>query len=118
IPRTTTGGPYLSGDGGVVMVDDISRAAAGQSVRYASSNVLFGLQRAIYDAGNNVVDITAVGLANLPTNATNYYRTPVTVALNAVDPTRMVAGTTNPNAVWESLDQGDDFTQVGTVAGP
>ncbi len=134
---------FLSGDGGSVAVDNLSRKAQNRSVRYGSYPGLSGLQSAIYDVNNNPVGApTALNLTEL--NGANnpignlagcelYARTPAPFAVNAVDAAglRMVTGTGGPRvpppmgcpavpanggAVWESTDGGNNFKQVGALA--
>ena len=104
------------GDGGYVVVDDIS--TPGYSIRYGSSQNLGGFYRFVYDANNAVISVT---FPTLPTARSSkptldggapmvpQFYSPV--VLNKGDPNRLVIGAAN--AVYESLDQGDSFTEIG-----
>ena len=77
------------GDGGDVIVDDVSRASAGESIRYYSSQNLGGFRSAVYDSNNNFV--SSQGRALIETDGTTLipqFDTPI--AINAVDPLALI----------------------------
>src|SRR5215510_691448 len=94
------------GDGGDVAVDNITRAASNQSIRYFSSQKLGGFSRQIYDANNNNVG-NPVSLASIP-ETDKQFVTPV--ELNAINPMRLVIG--GSTHVYESFNQGSTNTQI------
>ena len=119
--QTTPGGATWNSvdvaDGGDVAVDNITLAAANQSIRYSSRQNLAGFRRQTYDANNNPVGapvspaLTVVvgGAALVP-----QFVTPV--ELNAINPRRLVI--VGDNSIYESLDQGDMITEIGPGQGP
>lgn len=94
------------GDGGDVVIDNVSRAASGQSIRYFSSQNLGGWERQVYDSANNLVSTTF--LASI---ADAQFSTPV--ALNNVDPTRLLVG--GSGHIYQSLNQGTSLTAIATA---
>ncbi len=56
-------GPLFGGDGGDVVVDDVTLAASGQSIRYISAQYLLGFNRQVYDAANNLISTTNINIA-------------------------------------------------------
>jgi hypothetical protein len=94
------------GDGGDVVIDDVSLAASGRSIRYFSSQGLGGWTRQVYDSSNQLVSSTP--LASI-TDGT--FTTPV--ALNNVDPTRLLVG--GSGHIYESKNQGTSLTMLANV---
>ena len=92
------------GDGGDVVIDDISLASLGRSIRYYSSQFNFGWTREVYDSNNNLVSST--GLAEIDDGT---FTTPV--ELNNVDPMRLIVG--GSGRLYESLNQGTTLTAIG-----
>ena len=84
-PGGTTWNYPGSGDGGDVVIDDVSLAASGQSIRYFSSQGLRGWKRQVYDLANHLVSSTF--LTSIPDPR---FTTPV--ELNNVNPTRLLVG--------------------------
>jgi len=91
------------GDGGDVVIDDVSLAASGRSVRYFSFYNLGGWTRQVYDSANNLVSTTA--LASITDGS---FTTPVD--LNNVDPTRLLVGGTGH--IYTSSNQGTSLTAI------
>ena len=107
---------FLSGgDGGDVAVDDVSLAASGQSLRYSSSQNLGNFRRSTWDAAGNLLS-SAFPALNVVSGAAYdpAFNTPV--ALNAVDPNRLLFGM--DNGIYESLDQGENISQVSSSISP
>jgi hypothetical protein len=94
------------GDGGDVVIDDVSLAASGESIRYFSSQDLFGWQRQVYDSANNLVSTTS--LASI---SDGLFLTPV--ALNKVDPMRLLVG--GSGHIYESTNQGTSLTSIANI---
>ena len=98
-------GPGYSGDGGDVAVADVG---GGQSVRYASNQNLGSFQRLVYDAANNLVSVTT-----LSTSAVTDKQFTTPIAVNAVDPNRLlIGGSAN---LYESLNGGDTINKIATA---
>lgn len=100
-------------DGGDVVIDDVSLAGIGQSIRYSSFQFLGAFRRRTYDSTGAL--ISEVFPALQVQNGAPFqgaFRTPV--ELNSVDPTQLVIQ--GGNAVYESFDQGDSLVQI-PVAG-
>jgi photosystem II stability/assembly factor-like uncharacterized protein len=113
-----TGSPrwrgVLSGDGGVVAVDDTS--LPNVSILYASAQHLGQFRRIVRNAAANTLQITIPQLLILPNLDPNdtfrkqsQFYTPV--RLNRVKPTRIVLA--GMNGVYESLDQANTLLRVG-----
>jgi photosystem II stability/assembly factor-like uncharacterized protein len=110
---STTWTSVSVGDGSDVAVDNITLAASNQSIRYSNSQIDLNFRREVYDAANNRVGdpvfpaLTVVGggapLQPIFINS---------VALNAINPTRLVIA--GFNSVYESFDQGDTITDLGS----
>jgi VCBS repeat-containing protein len=110
------------GDGGDVVVDDVSLAASGESIRYFSSQFLAGWTRQVYDSANHLVSTTNLSVAPAPgvDPDDNLGDSPITdgsfttpVELNKVDPTRLLVGGTGH--IYQSLDQGTTLTPIANV---
>ena len=54
------------GDGGDVVIDDVSLAASGQSIRYFSSQNLRGWKRQVYNSANHLVSTTSLASISDP----------------------------------------------------
>ncbi len=110
----TTGGTtwrsVSTADGGDVAVDDTS--VAGQSTRYSSTQNLGGFTRRTCDGANSCSGPTAIGL-NVVTGSTLRAQFVTPIELNVTDQTRLIIGA--GNGVYESPDQGDNLTQIGTT---
>ena len=118
--NSTSWNTLTKGNGGVVETDNLSRAAHNQSVRYTSFVRLFGLQKSIYNTSNRVVStsfpsLTIVGTGQSVTarDQTLPFYTPI--VLNAVDKTR---GLVLSNNIYESSDQFDNLTLLGSSTSP
>lgn len=101
------------GDGGDVVVDTTS--LIGSSIRYSSNQRLASFQRRTCDAANSCGASTFIGLNTLSgtplttgTGGNAQFVTPL--ALNVVDPTRLIIG--GANSVYESFDQGDNVSEI------
>jgi hypothetical protein len=95
------------GDGGDVVIDDVSLAGSGQSIRYFSSQFLGGWTRQVYDSANHLV--STISLASIPDGT---FTTPV--ELNVVDPTRLLVG--GSGHIYTSSNQGTSLTPIANVA--
>ncbi len=106
----------LQADGGIVGVDDTS--TPGRSIRYTSSQFFGFFNRSTWDATNRYLGATQVKLIVNGTGGQNLFQYDNSIQfyqpfkLNAVDPTRMVIGTTR---IYESTNQGDNLNNLGTV---
>ena len=118
------------GDGGDVVVDDVSLAASGQSIRYFSSQNLGGWTRQVYNSANQLVSTTNLSVAPVapdpdgdddededdeggePAIADPSFTTPV--ELDVVDPSRILVGGTGH--LYQFLNQGTTLTSIGTFA--
>ncbi len=103
------------GDGGDVVIDEVTLAASSQTIRYTSSQNLGGLTRRTYNAAGTQVSTasatrTVVGGGAAITPA---FRTPL--QLNAINPSRIIIQGTN--STYESLDQAATMTEVGPGRG-
>ena len=110
----------LGGDGGNVAVDTDQNAHPGTTIRYTSFQRFGFFNRTIWDAANNLVSgpisvqlrITAgpgTGQTFFTFDSAQFYQPFV---LNAIDPSRMLIGTTN---IYESMDRGDSLTNLGSA---
>jgi hypothetical protein len=106
------------GDGGVVAIDSDQSAHPGTSIRYSSYQFLESFTRQTVDANNVASPAVPVGLQIVAgdgagQNLFDYdpnIRFMQPFVLNAVDPSRMLIGTTN---LYESFDRGDTLTNLG-----
>ncbi len=101
------------GDGGDAAINDTGSAV--QSQRYTSSQELGGFTRRTYDQNNTQLATNAAPMTpptcdgGLPCFTPNWpFVTPV--AVNVVNPVRLVAG--GSNGVFESTDQGQNAVQL------
>lgn len=107
---STTWQNFGSGDGGDVVIDNLSLAGSNQSVRFQSSQNLSGIRRLIYDANNNFLGQTPLALSVTSGSAlTAQFVTPL--AINNINGNRLIVG--GGNSVYESSDQGDTVTEIG-----
>ena len=104
----STGWDSLStADGGVVEIDNQSRAAFNQSVRYTSNQQFGGFRKTTYNASNQVVSTTfpqllVVGTGQAVTQRDQSLPFYTPIVLNAVDRTRSLVLSNN---IYESFDQ-------------
>lgn len=104
---STTWNSVSTGDGGDVAVDTVS--AAPNSIRYSSFQYLGAFVRRTYDSSNGLVStVYPAGSGSGAFEAS--FASPVEV--NAVTPTRIVAG--GDNGILESFDRGDTVTYLVT----
>ncbi|MCA8995749.1 MAG: hypothetical protein KDA80_02160 [Planctomycetaceae bacterium] len=108
---------FSGGDGGDVAVDNLTRAAFDQSVRYSSSQNLGGFRRSIFDEFGQLVSSSSVGLnligGGTPVSSDVQFVTPV--ILNTIDPSRMIIG--GSSNLWESFNQGNDVFNISSGIG-
>jgi len=103
----------LQGDGGVVAVDD----AVEPSVRYSSFQFLGAFNRTTWDADNNQLTFTGVGLQIVsgPGAGLRLFQFDPNIQfynpyeLNRIEPNRMLLGTAN---IYESADGGDTLANL------
>ena len=116
-PGSTTWDSVHTGDGGDVIVDSVSLAASNQSIRYTSFQNLGGFRQRVVDANNNVLSTSfpALTVTSGPSFVPQF---DTSVALNAVDPDRLMFG--GANGLYESFDQAETIAQVsaGAIATP
>ena len=103
------------GDGGDVVIDELTLAASNRTIRYTSSQNLGGLTRRVYNAAGTQVSATAATRTVVGGGAaiTPAFRTPL--QLNAINPSRIIIQGTN--STYESLDQAATMTEVGPGRG-
>jgi hypothetical protein len=107
----------VPGDGGFVQVDADQTAHPGTSIRYNSAQFLNGFNRSTWDADNNFVSSSQIGLnivAGPGAGQTLFQFDPFIqfynpIAVNTVDSTRLLIGTAN---LYESFDRGDSLTNL------
>ena len=98
-----------TGDGGDVVVDTVS--APGFAVVYSSFQNLGGFARRTFNSSGTLVNNVQVGLSELPGSALLRPQFLTPLRLNAVNPQRLaIAGF---NAVYESMNQGDNIREIG-----
>ena len=109
-------------DGGDVAVDNITLVGDDESIRYSSRQHLSGFQYEVYDADNDQVggtvepDLSLVGGGTpLVTGSDGNAPFVTPLALNAIDPTRLLIQATD--ALYESPDQGDTIREIGAGIG-
>jgi hypothetical protein len=121
-PGGFTFGEFLGGDGGVVGVDAKTSAHPGISIRYTSFQFFGFFNRSMWDANNNFLGLTQVGLNIVagPGKGQNLLAFDPNIqfyqpfVLNSADPTRMLIGTAQ---LYESFNQGDSLTDLGGFNG-
>ncbi len=103
------------GDGGDVVIDEVTLAASNQTIRYTSAQNLGSLRRRVYNASGTQISsvqptqtILAGGAALVPA-----FRTPL--QLNAVAPSSLIIQ--GSNSTYESLDQANTLNEVGPGRG-
>jgi hypothetical protein len=117
-PGEVTWTLFLRGDGGNVAVDSDQTAHPGTTIRYTSFQRFGFFNRTTWDAANTLVSgSTAVPLritSGPGTGQTLYEFDTVQFyqpfVLNALDPSRMLIGTSN---LYESLNRGDSLANLG-----
>jgi hypothetical protein len=107
----------VPGDGGFVQVDADQTAHPGTSIRYNSAQFLGGFNRATYDANNNFLGSSLVGLNIVagPGAGQNLFAfdpfiqfyNPITI--DSVDSSRLLIGT---KGLYESFDRGDSLINL------
>ena len=109
---STTWENYFNADGGDVEVDDISMAASNLSTRFYSFQNLGAFRRIVYNDSNNIVSQTGPDLivVNGGQEFIPQFVTPL--AVNTVSGNRLIFG--GRNAVYESVDQGDTISEIGS----
>lgn len=105
-PGSTTWDHPGFGDGGDVVIDNLSLAASSESIRYFSSQNLEVWTRQLYNASNQLVSSTS-----LPSITDGPFTTPV--ALNNVDPTRLLVG--GSGHIYESKNEGTSLTTIANL---
>jgi len=103
----------FGGDGGDAAIDDTGSAV--QSQRYMSSQNLGGFSRRTYDQDNtqtasNAAPMTPPTCAGVGPCFTPTWQFITPVAVNVVNPTRIVVG--GSDGVFESTDQGQNIVQL------
>jgi hypothetical protein len=119
-PGAITWSEFLGGDGGVVGIDADQVRHPGTSRRYTSFQFFGFFNRSTWNASNTFLGNVAVGLnitAGPGTGQTLFQFDPniefyQPFALNAIDPSRMLIGTTN---IYESLNGGDSLNNLGSI---
>jgi hypothetical protein len=112
----------VPGDGGVVQVDADQTAHPGTSIRYNSSQFLHRFNRSTWDANNNFVSSSVIGLnivAGPGAGQSLFQFDPFIqfynpIAVNTVDSTRLLIGTAD---LYESFDRGDSLTNLNFFNG-
>jgi photosystem II stability/assembly factor-like uncharacterized protein len=112
----------VPGDGGFVQVDADQTAHPGTSIRYNSGQFLFGANRSTWDANNNFLGSSILGLnivagQGAGQNLFNFdpfiqFYNPI--AVNTVDSSRVLIGTAS---IYESFDRGDSLTNLNFFNG-
>ncbi|MFV2068545.1 MAG: GEVED domain-containing protein, partial [Pirellulales bacterium] len=102
-----------TGDGGDVAIDSITLAGSNQSIRYSSYQNLGGFRRRIVDNNNNVISTAFPALTVTGGGPAFAAQFDTPLALNAVDPTRIMFG--GANGLYESTNQGDTIAQVSST---
>ena len=110
--------PGTVGGGETLAVDDASLASQNESIRYFGAEYLNGFTQEVVDANNNVLNtyypaLTVTGTNNKTFNQVDggQYDTPI--AINAVNPTRIVIG--GATSVFESFNYGNTLTNLNAV---
>jgi len=100
---------FSQGDGGDVLVDAVS--AAPNSLRYGSFQYLLFFARLTFDPSNGLVGFALPSLTVVGGGAPIVGQFTTPLALNAVQPTRILFG--GANSLYESLDQGNTISEIG-----
>jgi photosystem II stability/assembly factor-like uncharacterized protein len=114
-PGSTTYDSVHTADGGDVAVDNITGSGANLSIRYSSTQRLGNFTRETYDENNvqqgGTVTIGLTTDSGTPlvtgTGGNAQFKTPI--ALNAIDPTRIIIG---GQSAYESFNQGDNLDEI------
>ena len=96
-------------DGGDVLVDTSS--APGFAVVYSSFQGLGAFSRRTFNASGTLLNNVQVGLSELPGSALLMPQFLTPLRLNVVNPQRLVIA--GFNAVYESMNQGDNIREIG-----
>jgi hypothetical protein len=96
-------------DGGDVAIDDFG--TPGSSIRYTSNQRLSRFRRRTVDAANTVTATVFPALTVVGGGAALVRTFKMPVAVNAVDPTRLII--VGGNSVYESSDQGNTISEIG-----
>jgi hypothetical protein len=119
---STTWFELQGGDGGAVAVDADQAAHPGTTTRYTSSQFFGDFNRSTWDAGNNLLGDTLVGLNIVagPGAGQNLFDYDASIqfyqpfVLNTINPSRMLIGT---RTLYESFNQGDSLTNLNFTNG-
>jgi len=117
-PGGFTGNTLLGGDGGVVGIDADQVSHPGTTLRYSSFQFFSFFNRSTWDAANNLIGLTPVGLhiVSGPGTGLTLFQFDPNIqfynpfVLNAIDPSRMLIGTAS---IYESLNRGDSLNDLG-----
>ncbi len=101
-------------DGGDVVVDEITLAGVGQSIRYSSFQNLGAFAKRIYNAAGALVTESFPTLT-VTSGAPLVRAFETAVQANAVAGSRLIIH--GSNSVYESLDQGDTLREIGPNLG-
>jgi hypothetical protein len=106
------------GDGGDVAVFQDQKTRT--SVTYTSSQLLHGLSRRTYDAGNQSWMVVSVQPVVIGTAFTGQFVTPL--AINAFDSNRLIVigdgvNEADPSVIYESVDGGQMLLEIATAVG-
>jgi hypothetical protein len=110
------------GDGGDVVIDDVSLAGSGRSIRYFSSQNLGGWTRQVYDSANHLVSTTNLSVISPdpPEEDEEDEDSPIVdptfttpVELNNVNPARILVG--GSLHIYESVNQGTTLTSIANI---
>jgi hypothetical protein len=112
---STTWNSLSTADGGDVLVDDRSRAIFSESIRYSSFQNLEGFRKTTWDANNNLIATVFPSLTEINGSPDLIPQFVTPLALNQVDPTRLLISASN--GLYESFDQGQTIDRVSTVDG-
>ena len=102
-----------SGDGGDVVVDDVSSTAT--STRYSSAQNLQGFVRRVYSPGNVLQSAASPALINVATGTRIsgfFFVNPIKI--NRQNGSRMIVCTSG--ALFESSDQGNTVNNIGAIS--
>jgi len=108
-PGSATWDSVLTADGGDVVID--STSTSGVSTRYSSVQNLGGFRRRVYNASNVLLSQVVPARTVIGGGAPFSPQFVTPLALNHMDPTRMILG--GSNSVYESLDQADTIEEIG-----
>ncbi len=110
----TTWVSLSTADGGDVLVDDVSLADIGRSIRYSSFQNLGAFRRTTWDANGNLLSTEFPALS--VTSGSPLAQSFITkLSLNAIAPVRLIVQ--GSNSTYESFDRGDTLIEVGAGVG-